>query len=86
MIHLRLDDVPVQKGDFEKQFGPSLTKMEKELHEFQKKYGDGWFDHVYQMYKARTSWFNYTDIESNLIINGYVHNSTKITATKVSII
>ena len=68
-IFFRLDPNPVQPGDFEEKFGPALTKMEKKLKEFITQ-GDDWFEQVYRMYKARTEWFNYTDIETNLIING----------------
>jgi len=59
--------------------------MQNQLDHFREDYGEDWFEQVYKMYKGRTDWFNYTDIESNMIINGWVlyyrvwTDSTKIT-------
>ena len=44
--------------------------METEFDDIRSNFPETWFEEVYNMYKKRENWFNYTDIESNMIING----------------
>lgn len=60
----------VEIGDFGRQFGARLSKMETQFAEMRSNFPETWFEEVYNMYKKRENWFNYTDIESNMIING----------------
>ena len=41
-------------------------------------HGDEWHDEVYNMYKERRGWFNYTDPISNMIVNGSVFFGFKL--------